>query len=84
VRLHSFLFAVFGIAAQLRFTKVLCDNNDATMLCHSKIGGTRKDAGREVTKREAAGSSPFPWPIQNYIRDIQEPQVDESQLFSRM
>jgi len=48
--LNIFLFVVFGIAAQLRCTKVLCDNNELTTLYHYKIGGLRANAPRETTK----------------------------------
>jgi hypothetical protein len=72
---------VFGIAAQLRCTKVLYDNNELTTLCHYNIDGLRADAAREPTKRVTAWSSPPPWPLQNYICDTQETPSGESQLF---
>jgi hypothetical protein len=42
--LHIFLFAIPGIAIQLRSTWVLCGNSEETTLCHSKIDGLATDA----------------------------------------
>jgi len=56
----SFLYAVFGIAAQIRCTKVLCDSNKLTTLCHHKTRGLRADAALGDNIKSGSGEVTTP------------------------
>jgi hypothetical protein len=44
----TFFVCLFGIALQLRSTKVFCDNSEETTLCHCKICVLMLDAARKT------------------------------------